>query len=148
MEEPKAERAAGLRGQQADDLHLPSLENVGRLQEEALLRAGRGLPPGGKGVGRGLDRSFGIVARRGRDGRHRLAREGITVGVGRALGRADPFAADELLVVLGSRLRRRLLVRYDCAHRASSLLGKSVAPATDSRNRRSFPRAWSPLLEM
>src|SRR5439155_25373809 len=124
--------------------HLAPLEDVRRLQEEALLDAGWRLPPRRKCVRRGLHRSLRVLACRGGDRRHRLAGERITVRVGGAVRRADPLAADELPVFLRSGLRRRLLVGYDCAHRASSLFGMSVAPATHSRNRRSFPGAWSP----
>src|ERR1700726_2029439 len=44
----EAEGAACLGREQTDDLHLTTLEDVRRLQEEALLGAGRCLPPGGK----------------------------------------------------------------------------------------------------
>ncbi len=45
----------------------------------------------------------------------------------------NPFAVDELPVFLGSGFRRRFLVRYDCAHGASSFLGLSVASASGGK---------------
>jgi hypothetical protein len=62
LEHAEAERAAGFGGEQADDFHLAALEDVRRLEEQALLGARRRLPPGVKGVRRGLHRSPGVLA--------------------------------------------------------------------------------------
>ena len=85
LEHAETEGAAGLVREQADHFHLPALEDVGGLQEEPLLFAGGCLPPSRKRTGGRLDGFSGVLPVRRRDGRDRVAAEGVMVVVGGAI---------------------------------------------------------------
>ena len=97
LEHAEAEAAPGLAREPADDLVAPALEQVGRLEKDALTLGGGCLRPGGKG-GRGcVDRTPRVGAGPGGDTSDDVAGERIEVVVacGRPM-RFNPLAADEV----------------------------------------------------
>jgi hypothetical protein len=102
LEHPEpVDAAAGLAGQQADDLVGPALQDVGRGQEDPLALGRRGLRPGGEGGGGGLDGPAGVLAGPGGDLGHHLARVRVEVLEGRPAAGLGPVASDEVPVLGG-----------------------------------------------
>ena len=97
--------AAGLAGQQADDLVGAALQDVGGGQEDPLALGRRRLRPGREGGLGGLDGPPGVLAGAGGDRGHDLARVRVEVLEGRPAAGAGPLAPDELPVLGGGHLR-------------------------------------------
>jgi hypothetical protein len=89
--------AAGLGGEQLDDLVPPPFDDVGGAQEHRLLVSRRQFGPGREGRRRGVDRPDRVGPGTRRDPRHHGA--SVRVEVVEHLVRADPFPADVLPVL-------------------------------------------------
>ena len=97
LEHAETEARPGLAGEPADDLVAPELEDVRRLEEDALPHGGGRLRPRRERRGRSVDRALGVGARTRRDaGDGLLPVNGSRSSKVRPSDASDPFAADEL----------------------------------------------------